>query len=47
MIIIPQFGDQFSNAAAMVENGNGVRMLLSEATEETISKHLKTVLSTG
>lgn len=45
MIIIPQYGDQFMNAATMKANGNGVEMYLSEATEETISRNLALVLS--
>lgn len=45
MIVIPQYGDQFFNAASMKAIGSGVPMYLSEATEETISRNLATVLS--
>lgn len=45
ILVIPQFGDQHTNAAIIVENGNGVKMLLSEATEEIIISKLDTVMS--
>lgn len=45
MIVMPQYGDQFFNARSMKANGNGVLMQLNEATEETISRNLKKVLS--
>lgn len=45
MVVIPQFGDQHTNAALVVENGFGVKMLLSEASEDNILEKLETVLS--
>ncbi|CAH0561449.1 unnamed protein product [Brassicogethes aeneus] len=45
VIVMPQFGDQFTNAKALESVGGGVILHLSEATEESISKALKKVLS--
>lgn len=45
VIVMPQFGDQFSNAALVEKRGFGVKMLLSEASTEKISENLETVLS--
>ncbi|XP_049825391.1 UDP-glycosyltransferase UGT5-like isoform X1 [Aethina tumida] len=45
VIVMPQFGDQFTNARALEANGGGVILHLKDATEELIYKKLKTVLS--
>lgn len=44
MVIMPQFGDQHTNAQAMLKAGGGVVLYMSEATEESIYEALKTVL---
>lgn len=44
MIIIPQFGDQHTNAKAMEASGGGIVLQMSEATEETIYQSLKQIL---
>lgn len=44
MIVIPQFGDQYSNAAAIEANGDGVIMLLKDATQQNILENLRKVL---
>ncbi|KAJ8933743.1 hypothetical protein NQ318_015592 [Aromia moschata] len=46
-IVMPQFGDQHTNARALEASGGGVILQLNEATEEKVSKTLKKVLSPG
>lgn len=45
LVVLPHFGDQFSNAALVVRKGFGVTMLPHEVTQDNISKNLKIVLS--
>lgn len=47
MIVMPQFGDQHTNAKAIEANGGGFILPLSKVTEESVLKALKTVLSSG
>ncbi|EFA02977.2 UDP-glycosyltransferase UGT5 isoform X3 [Tribolium castaneum] len=44
VVVMPQYGDQFTNARALEANGGGVILHLSEATEERIYDALKTIL---
>lgn len=44
IIVIPQFGDQFTNAKAIEANGGGIILHFNDITEETLSKALNTVL---
>lgn len=44
VVIMPQYGDQFTNARALEANGGGVILHLHEATEEKVYNALKTVL---
>nr|QIK00367.1 UDP-glycosyltransferase [Xylotrechus quadripes] len=46
-IVMPQFGDQHTNARALEASGGGVILQLNEATEEKVYKALKKVLSPG
>ncbi|KAG5887594.1 hypothetical protein JTB14_025753 [Gonioctena quinquepunctata] len=45
IMVMPQFGDQFSNAAALEASGGGLTFKLREATEERVLETLKNVLS--
>ncbi|KAJ8972839.1 hypothetical protein NQ314_000003 [Rhamnusium bicolor] len=45
VIVMPQFGDQHTNARALEASGGGVILQLSEATEDKVYKALKKVLS--
>ncbi|KAJ8922622.1 hypothetical protein NQ315_007654 [Exocentrus adspersus] len=45
VVVMPQFGDQFTNAKALEASGGGVILQLSEATEDKVYKALKKVLS--
>ncbi|XP_072388404.1 UDP-glycosyltransferase UGT5-like [Diabrotica undecimpunctata] len=45
MLMLPQFGDQFTNAAAVQKREGGVSFLLSEITEEVVLESLKKLLS--
>ncbi|XP_072388405.1 UDP-glycosyltransferase UGT5-like [Diabrotica undecimpunctata] len=45
MLMLPQFGDQFTNAAAVQKREGGVSVLLSEITEEVVLESLKKLLS--
>ncbi|XP_044750032.1 UDP-glycosyltransferase UGT5-like isoform X4 [Coccinella septempunctata] len=44
MVVMPQYGDQHTNAKAVEANGGGVVLYLKEATEETVYQSLKTIL---
>ncbi|XP_044254651.1 UDP-glycosyltransferase UGT5-like isoform X1 [Tribolium madens] len=44
VVVMPQYGDQFTNARALEANGGGVILHLSEATEEKIHDALRTIL---
>lgn len=44
-IVMPQFGDQHTNARALEANGGGVILQLYDVTEERVYKALKKVLS--
>lgn len=44
MVVMPQYGDQHTNAKAVEANGGGVILYLKEATEERVYQSLKTVL---
>lgn len=44
MVIMPQFGDQHTNAQAMSKAGGGVILYMSEANEESIYQALKSIL---
>ncbi|KAL3266340.1 hypothetical protein HHI36_010518 [Cryptolaemus montrouzieri] len=44
MIVMPQYGDQHTNAKAVEANGGGVILYLREATEEKVYQNLKTIL---
>lgn len=44
MVVMPQFGDQFTNAKAVEASGGGVILDFRYLTEENIYDALKTVL---
>ncbi|XP_063908507.1 UDP-glycosyltransferase UGT5-like isoform X10 [Zophobas morio] len=44
VMVMPQYGDQFTNAKALEANGGGVILHLYEATEEKVYDALKTIL---
>lgn len=44
MIVMPQFGDQHTNAKALEAAGSGVILYMRDANEETIYQALKKVL---
>lgn len=44
MMVMPQFGDQHTNAKALESVGGGVVLYLNDATEETIYESLKRIL---
>lgn len=43
-IVMPQYGDQFTNAKALEANGGGVILDFRTATEEQVYQALKTIL---
>lgn len=43
-VVMPQFGDQHTNAKALEASGGGVILQLNEATEEKVYDALKKVL---
>ncbi|XP_018570346.1 UDP-glucuronosyltransferase 1-3 isoform X1 [Anoplophora glabripennis] len=45
VVVMPQFGDQHTNARALEASGGGVILQLREATEDKVYKALKKVLS--
>ncbi|XP_072388403.1 UDP-glycosyltransferase UGT5-like [Diabrotica undecimpunctata] len=45
MLLLPQFGDQFTNAAAVEKVNGGIKLLLSDVTEEILTKTLQNLLS--
>lgn len=45
VLVMPQFGDQHTNAKALESVGGGEILYLSDATEENIYKALKKILS--
>lgn len=44
VIVMPQYGDQFTNARALESNGGGIILDFRTATEEQVYQALKTVL---
>ncbi|XP_045481092.1 UDP-glycosyltransferase UGT5-like isoform X4 [Harmonia axyridis] len=44
MMVMPQYGDQYTNAKAVEANGGGVILYLKDATEEKVYNNLKTIL---
>lgn len=44
IMVMPQFGDQHTNAKAVESVGGGVVLYLSDATEEIIYQSLKRIL---
>lgn len=44
MIIMPQFGDQFTNAKAVEASGGGIVLDFRSLDEESIYNTLKTIL---
>lgn len=44
VIVMPQYGDQFTNAKALETNGGGIILNFRTATEEEVYQALKTVL---
>lgn len=44
MIIMPQFGDQHTNAKALESIGGGVVLYMNDANEETVYQNLKKIL---
>lgn len=45
VLIMPQYGDQHTNARALEANGGGVILKLHDADEEKVYNALKTILS--
>lgn len=45
ILVIPLYADQYSNAAFIVKNGIGIKMIIREATERNIVQNLKTLMS--
>lgn len=43
-MVMPQYGDQHTNAMSLENNGGGVILSMEDANEETIFQSLKKIL---
>lgn len=46
VLLLPQFGDQFANAAAVEQNGGGLVLNMNDVNDEILYEKLQILLST-